>query len=204
MHEGPLGTSDTPADHTVDVERGAHPGSWIVTIAAPAVPGSLARLSGALTLCDLDIRWAAVRLMGDGTVRDSFEVAAMRPGADADGIRECVVRTIARVASGGLDLERTLRDRCPPRCPRDHVTVELDLDSAITTGVRLRAPDRPGLLHDAALTISMNGFRVRSITVLTVGGVARDTFRIVDGDGRAPAGDARLRVLVAELAERCR
>jgi UTP:GlnB (protein PII) uridylyltransferase len=142
--------------------------------------------------------------MGDGTVRDSFEVASTRPNADADTIRQCIAGILARVSEGALDMERALRDRCPARCSRDDVSVELDLDSAITTGVRLRAPDRPGLLHDAALTISMNGFRVRSITVLTVGGVARDTFRIVDGDGRAPTGDARLRILVAELTERCR
>ena len=53
------------------------------------------------------------------------------------------------------------------------------------TTVRVKAPDRPGLLYDLARAVSASGLDIRWAKVLTVEGMALDTFHVVGADGRA-------------------
>ena len=49
--------------------------------------------------------------------------------------------------------------------------------------MRVSAPDRPGLLHDLARAVSATGLDIRWAKVLTVDGLAVDTFHVVGPDG---------------------
>ncbi len=178
----------TPDSVEVEVERGPAVGTWEVRFVAPALPGTLALFAGILTLHRLDILAATIRKLPDGTVHDAFEVHPM-PGASVDSALAETLRAQATAAlAGRLNVAAALRALRREFVAGSHDAPEIVFETAseITTGVRVRTPDRPGLLHDLASALTAHGLRTRSITVLTVGGVARDTFRVVDAAGQPP------------------
>jgi UTP:GlnB (protein PII) uridylyltransferase len=61
----------------------------------------------------------------------------------------------------------------------------------------VRTADRLGLLHDIAASLTRHGFRTRSLTVLTYGGQAHDSFRVVDAGG-SPIRDEMLLAAVRD------
>jgi len=189
----------------VQLEPSATAGTWTATMSAPARAGTLALFSGVLTLCDLDIAWASVRVHADGTVHDSFEVTPTEPGASAAQVAEKLEAAVADAWAGRLDIHAALAARRASHQAQstEPPVVEVDSDSEITLGIRVRAADRPGLLHDVALAISQCGLRTRSITVLTIAGVARDTFRVVDANGRPPSNPHELRSIQLAVLAAC-
>lgn len=191
----------------VSVERGSGFGHWNVTFESAAVPGALAVFTGALALARLDIASAVVRKTLDDRVIDSFDVAPL----DGTGFGPEYAPGLAAIATSGLRRERDLDAEL--RAMRRHdpvaelstpVRVETCTESELTTGVVVRAGDRLGLLHDIAATLTRHGLRTRSLTALTYGGRAHDSFRVVDADGQPPKDPARLAALSAELAAVCR
>lgn len=191
---------------SVAVEAATVPDSWIVTMTAPGRPGTLALFAGVLTLTGLNICWASVRLRPDGVVEDMFEVTGvMTSGPEADGAR-AIFSMLANAWEGRMDVPAEIaRVRTSGRRAIGvPVCVEFDTNSSITTGIRLRAADRPGLLHDAARSISMHGLRMRSITVLSANGIARDNFRVVDEHLRPPADPDLLDRVRQTLEVACR
>ncbi len=178
----PPGTSRT----RTWLEPGAVPGTAVVVFEGAAIPGTLAAYAGVLTLAGLDILSATVMKRGD-VVHDTFEVRV----PSRSGLSETVVAELARQADAVLEGRSTLDSAL--RARRNFFSavaftaeVEVDLSSEITTGFRVRAADRPGLLHDLASALSSAGLRTRSVSVLTIAGVARDTFRVVDASGLPP------------------
>lgn len=181
-------------------------GAIAVTFTAGARPGLLALFAGVLTLCDLDIGYASITLRADATVEDRFVVTPLGGGTDATHDAMRVRATLAAVQSGKVDLRSALRSRRavhPLDAEASKPSVEFDCDSEFTTGFRVRAADRPGLLHDLAAVLADAGLRTRSLTVLTVAGMALDTFRVVDSTGAAPADEMMLRRVADRLAAAC-
>lgn len=179
-------------------------GTAVIVFEGAAVPGTLAAYAGVLTLAGLDILSATVMKRGD-TVHDTFEVRL--PGDPA--LSSAVVAELARqsdaVLEGRVSLAPALRARRAAHTPIDFAAeVEVDLSSEITTGFRVRAADRPGLLHDLARTLTDHGMRTRSVSVLTIAGVARDTFRVVDDSGHPPRSSQLIEGVRLALLDVCR
>lgn len=184
------------ADRTVSVtaERGMALGNWDITFESEAVPGTLAVFAGVLALNRLDISSAVMQRVAADRVRDTFTVHPLdgsRFSAE-DAARLSEVAT--EVLRGRRDLEAALRAARIGADPANDcilTSVEMQTDSEITTGITVRTRDRLGLLHDIAATLTRFGLRTRAITVLTYGGKAHDSFRVVDHAGQ-PVTDASL------------
>ncbi len=192
----------------VHIERGEGV-CWRIAFESEAMPGTLAAFAGVLSLAGLDIVTANVRLsLDDLRVTDTFEVAPItRFDFSAANAEELSVMAESAL-SGSVDLAVLLRENGISRGGAHvgaavPVEVETDLDSEITTGIRVRAADRPGLLFDIATVLSAYGLRTRALAVLTIGGVARDMFRVVDADGRPPRDAQKMNILRTELTRVC-
>ena len=75
------------------------------------------------------------------------------------------------------------------------------VSAGFDTAVRVSAPDRPGLLHDLAQAVSATGLNIRWAKVLTVDGMAIDTFHVVDSEGGPVDDDGVLGHLVMRMRE---
>lgn len=198
------GTMSFARTVSVSVSAGSHAGVWTVTFESEAVPGTLAVFAGTLALARLDIVSAMVRA-GNGTVTDVFGVAPLDDAAVTPEDGETLAIIATEALNGRRDLAvalRALRRVLPPASgpsPR----VEIHTDSTLTTGVRVVAPDRVGLLHDIAATLTAHRFRTRSLSALSFSGAAHDTFRIVDADGRPPTELSTLDRLQKALVVAC-
>lgn len=191
---------------SVVIARAAGLGRWEVAFESEAIPGTLAVFAGTLALRRLDIASAIVLKTPDGMVRGTFDVAPL--GGGRFGVDDAPI--LASLATAGLrgtrDIDAELRAsrRSVPAPERaEPVRVETCSTSELTTGVTVRAADRLGLLHDIAATLTRHGLRTRSITVLTYGGQAHDSFRVVDGSGAPVRDETALAALRADLAAVC-
>lgn len=204
---GPIGDKLQSARRTVDVTvgSGAMPLTWTVTFTSQAVPGTLAAFAGTLALARLDIVSALIRVTAEDTVIDTFDVISLEGPlrGPSDGPRLAALAT--DVLNGQRDLAAELRDLrrrypapagIPPR-------VEVQTDSALTTGIYVVAANRPGLLYDITSTLTAHGLRTRSLAALTFNGRGHDTFRVVDSDGKPPTDEAMLDALREELRRVC-
>lgn len=188
------------------VDRSGTFGAWTVRFESEAVPGTLAVFAGVLSLRRLDIVSALIRKTAEGRVIDTFEVHPLEgadfSAADAPGLAEEAVAAMNGANTLGVQL-RALRQRYPATETTLPI-IEVMTDSSLTTGVKVRAADRPGLLYDIASTLTAHCLRTRSVTALTFGGHAYDTFRVVDSCGEPPQGERELAALVADLERVCR
>ena len=73
-----------------------------------------------------------------------------------------------------------------------------------TTGVRVRAADRVGLLHDLARAIASQGLDIRRATITTIAGVAADVFDLTDAEGAPPDPESLGQHLVPALESAAR
>ena len=169
------------------IESAAMPGTILTVFRGPAVPGTLAAFTGVLTLHGLDILSATIVRHGD-EVEDTFEIRMPPGGAPGADELQQMADEAAEAVGGARDLHAELRSYRRGHTPVDFPPeVEVLADGGPTTGFQVRAADRPGLLHDLAAALSRRGMRTRSVSVLTVSGVALDTFRVVDASGDPPA-----------------
>lgn len=189
------------------LERGSALGSWTVHFESEALPGTLAAFAGVLTLEKLDITSAIIHKT-DSRVTDSFDVRPLDGSTLTDDVVARLGREAADVMNGRLDLASRLSSvrfaSISQDAPAAPTSVETMMDSEITTGVRVRTPDRPGLLYDLASTLARHGLRTRSLTALTFGGQAYDTFRVVDGRGEIVRDTAALDMLTHSLVRACK
>lgn len=188
------------------IERGAVLGRWDVTFQSEAVPGTLAVFAGVLALGRLDIASAIVRRDGDVSVRDTFDVMPI-DGAALGPEHETLLASLAADAlRGRRDLEvelRAARRSMPPKRAGVTAAVDVSTESELTTGITVRAADRLGLLHDIAASLTRHGLRTRSLTVLTYGGQAHDSFRVVGADGLPVRDKALLSAVHSDLMRVC-
>jgi len=183
------------------IEPGPAEGTAVVVFEGPAVPGTLAAFTGILTLHGLDISSVTIVRSGE-RVRDTFHLH-VHPGGMPGEAEVAEMASQASAAIGGAyDLAAEMdRRRVVPGSPDDAADVRVSGPDAELTCFIVSATDRPGLLYDLAATLSRHGMRTRSISVVTAGGTAVDTFGVVGPDGRPPSDpDAVERVRAALLS----
>ena len=178
-----------------------------VTVVARDRPRLLATLSGALTVCGLDVSEAFLFSTVDGLALDVFR-ATDPYGRLADGV-EAVEAVLYDALDDRLDVEARVaarrRDYAWPMGSRGPVTVEFDLDESVTdTVVEVHADDEIGLLHRLSSTLADAGLDVRVAKVATLGRRVVDVFYVRDAHGRKvddpDAIEAVRQRLVAALA----
>lgn len=166
------------------VKPGAVEGTHVVTIAAKDRPELFARLAGAMSLSGLTILGADAYPAPGGLALDVFTVAsATRASIDHDTWVK-LERTARAALRDRLQLETRLAERRHhyPTTASGAVAVEAGTAGWDTT-IRVEAPDRPGLLYDLARAVSASGLDIRWAKILTVEGMAIDTFHVVAADG---------------------
>lgn len=184
------------------VTPGPLPDTHALTIAAFDRSELLARLAGAISLAGLDILSLDAYGAPGGIALDSFVVtsATLRPVTPETFAK--LERLLDAALRDRLELRTRLAERARHYPPRSAAAVDVKVVSeGWDTAVRVKAPDRPGLLHDLARAVSGDGLDIRWAKVLTVDGVAIDTFHVVGPDGGAVDDDGVLGHLVMRLRE---
>jgi len=169
----------TPGAHALDVSAGPISGTFRVTIAAPDRPGLLATIAGTFALSGLDILAAHSAPTRRDVAVDSFVVtsATLAPVAAESWNR--LERQLSAALAGRLALTVRLAER------RRHYTSRIAGSPVVEiveeprgAVLRVRAPDRVGLLHDIARAVAESGMSVRSLTATSRAGWAEDTLRL--------------------------
>ena len=152
----------------VIVTPGRAAGEWHVDVAGRDRPGLLAAFTGVLAAGAFDVTQAVVATWDDGAA-----------------LQALVLRSTT--APDPADLQSRFRESLarPPAWSRvvDAEIVFDDSASPLYTACRVRAPDRPGLLHDLASGMSAAGVDIHSARATTVAGAATDHFDLTDGAG---------------------
>jgi [protein-PII] uridylyltransferase len=199
----------TLAQQHVEIEATLGPGptqdTWTVRFEAPSLQGVLASLAGTLTMAGFDIVSATIVARSDGTVLDSFDVVPLEGTVPRSETAPQLAERAAATLTGRYDLAGAiarLRERFVRRSDVES-RIEVSVDSELTTGIKVTCADRPGLLYDLASTLSRHSLRCRAISVLTIGGRAVDTFRVIDARGVPPRDTTLLDRLRADLLLVC-
>ncbi len=171
-------------DAHVAVSPGEAEETWSVTVAAVDRPELLARIAGAMALSGLDILALDAYGSSGRVALDTFVVTSATRRAVTTETFVAFERLLRAALKDRLELQTRLaeRRRHYPASQQTPVAAEI-LSSGWDTAVRVSAPDRPGLLHDLARAVSSAGLDIRWAKVVTVDGVARDTFHVVGPDG---------------------
>ena len=168
----------------VAVSPGPADDTWAVTVAAADRPELLARVAGAMALAGLDILALDAYGSSGRIVLDTFIVTSATRRPVTTETFTNLERLLRAALLNHLELQTRLAERrrhYPVKNPKP-VAAEI-LSAGWDTAVRVEAPDRPGLLHDLARAVSSAGLDIRWAKVMTVDGVARDTFHVVGPDG---------------------
>lgn len=192
-----------PGAFELDITPGPVPGSFAATIATRDRHGLLARLAGILALSGLDILAVTAVSADPGIALDTFIVHSATHAGIEPSTWARVERTLGAALRGryALGVRLDERRRHYRSGPPAEMRVSLDADDGYAAVLRIRTPDRLGLLHDVARAIAECGLDIRSVTATTKDGIADDTFRLVDGAGGAPADPGVLGQLKMRLRE---
>ncbi len=168
----------------VAVSAGPAPGTHAVTIVARDRAELLARTAGAMALAGLDILALDAYGSSAGVALDTFVVTSATRAAITPETFAHLERLLRAALADRLELQTRLAERRRHYPARRSGTVDVEIDrSGWDTAVRITAPDRPGLLFDLARAVSSSGLDIRWAKVLTVDGMALDTFHVVGPDG---------------------
>jgi [protein-PII] uridylyltransferase len=186
----------------IAVGAGPAPDTHSVTVVAADAPELLARIAGAFALAGLDILALDAYGARGGVALDSFVVAsATRRAVTTESFTQAE-RFLRAALRDRLELKTRLAERRKHYPARQSGPVRVETISAgWDTAVRVSAPDRPGLLHDLARAVSATGLDIRWAKVLTVDGIALDTFHVVGPDGSAVDDPGVLGHLAMRLRE---
>jgi [protein-PII] uridylyltransferase len=184
------------------VKAGPVASTFLVQFAAKDRAELFARLAGAISLAGLDILSADAYPAPGGFALDVFTVASATL-ASVDPTTWTALERLTRAAlADRLELETRLAERARHYPPRARGDVSVEVGSAgWDTTIRVKAPDRPGLLYDLARAVSASGLDIRWAKILTVEGMAIDTFHAVGPDGRAEDNPGVLGHLAMRLRE---
>jgi [protein-PII] uridylyltransferase len=158
-----------------------------VTIVAPDRRGLFARLAGVISLHGLDVVEANVH-SEDGVALDEFRVVV---GGSGVVPWDAVTADIHKALEGRLAVQARLEERARSMRRRRTVgvsqfppRVRFDNDTASrATVIEAIGPDRLGLLHGLARTMSDLDLDVLSARIHTMGGDVVDTFYVTDAEG---------------------
>ncbi len=168
------------------------PDGWCLTIHAPDRYGLFADTAGLLAAQGMSVRRARLATVESIAVNEWFVES---PGGDPPEAAR-IVAGMHRLAGGERSaLEALHRPRAQvPGSPRggSRAFVLPSVGSGATV-IEVRAPDRPGLLHDLGRALADEGLSVRSAHVSTFAGQTLDTIYLTDRAGAelAPSAVAR-------------
>ncbi|MDZ4178753.1 MAG: hypothetical protein U1E29_05925, partial [Coriobacteriia bacterium] len=198
-----LATDRTPGAHALAVSNGPIPGTFRVTIAAHDRPGLLATLAGTFALAGLDILGGhSASVEGGATERrdialDTFVVTSATLAPIGTETWNRLERTLTAALTGRFAVAVRLAERRRHYAPRASGALEAHIDEDPRGAtLHVRAPDRVGLLHDIARSISESGLDVNSLTATSRAGWAEDTFRLslADATGTGALGQLAMRL----------
>lgn len=193
-----------PGAHTVDISVGPLPHSFRVTVVTADRPGLLAKMTGVMALCSLDILGVEAASASSGIALDTFTVRSatlaeieLDTWNRLDRYLNLTLRD--RFAAGVRLAERSQHYRSSAKTPI--TDARIDTTDPYATVLTIRTPDRVGLLHDIARAIEESGLDIASLTALTRSGMAEDTFRLVNATGAAPKDEGALGQLMMRLRD---
>ena len=200
-HEGPSRSPGSDTDVSAHIEPGVADDAATLVFEGPAIPDTLATFTGVLTLHGLDIASATIVRTGE-RVRDTFRLHVHPGGMPGEAEIAQLAAQASSAIAGVYDLAAEMdRRRVVPCSPDDAAHVQAIGPDAEVTRFIVSATDRPGLLYDLAAALSRHGMRTRSISVVTSGRTAIDTFEVVGHDSMPLADPAEIsRVRDALLA----
>ncbi len=188
-----LAQGSRTASARIEIGGAPVPHTWQVTIVALDRPGLLSLLAGVLALTGLDILSVSAHTTSRGVALDQFVVTGATLAEVGPETWAKLERSLMAALAGRLAVPVRLSER-----RRHYARTERSMPPRIgitaddfATVVTVRAADRVGLLHDLAGVLASAGLDIRSVTASSADGVARDTFRAVDGSGQ-PVTDAEL------------
>lgn len=171
----------------VQVRVEDHGEGQLVEILAPDRIGLFADTAGLLAVHGLTVRRARLSTV-DGLAIDRWHVeSASGARAEAEALQRAMLRLQAGDSRGLASVTRRIAGTQPGADSlRSPVTRALLVPeaSADATVLELRAPDRPGLLHDVGRCLARARVSVLSAHVATFGGQAVDTVYLTELDGR--------------------
>lgn len=197
-----LSMSPSATQARTAVSTGPAPDTFAVTVVAADRPELLARVAGAMSLAGLDILALDAYGASAGVALDTFVVTSATRRPVTTETFAALDRLLAAALRDRLELKTRLTERRHhyPARARGPVTVTME-PVGWDTAVRVSAPDRPGLLHDLAHAVSSCGLDIRWAKVVTVDGMAIDTFHVVGPDGQAVDDPGELGHLAMRLRE---
>jgi [protein-PII] uridylyltransferase len=196
-----LQDSGTAEDAFLAVGAGPTADTHAVTVVARDRRELLARMAGAFSLAGLDILGVDAYGARGGVVLDSFVVTSATRRAVTTETFTQLERLLRASLRDRLELKTRLAERRRHyRATRQGPVKVETIATGFDTAVRVSAPDRPGLLHDLARAVSATELNIRWAKVVTVDGLALDTFHVVGADG-APVDDPGV---IGHLAMRLR
>lgn len=170
-----------------------------VDVVGPDRARLFADCASAMAVSGLTVRSAVIRTH-DGLAVNSWTVDSPAGEPDLERVR----RALERLALGAAPVVPARRSRSGER-PAPMVLAHPDPERA---GVVLdvRCQDRPGLLADLGYAVARSGFEIRSATVRTYAGQARDVLlvRPEAGGGSMAATSAGVEALLEAVTAACR
>lgn len=168
----------------VAVSAGPVDGTHVVTVAALDRAELLARTSGALSLAGLDILSVDAYSAGHGLALDSFVVKSSTRRSVSPETFAQFERLLHAALRDRLELAVRLAERRKHYPPSTSGVTEVATERlGWATVLEIRAPDRPGLLHDIAMAVASADLDIKWARIQTVDGIARDVFHLAGPDG---------------------
>ncbi len=156
----------------------------VVTVAARDRPFLLSRLAGAFSLAGLDILAFDAYGTTGRIALDTFTVTSATARPLTPEVFARLERLLAAALTDRYELATRLAERRRHYPPRDDSAPRIEIaPGGWDTTVRVRTPDRPGLLHDLASAVSATGLDIRRARARTIEGLADDSFHVVGADG---------------------
>jgi [protein-PII] uridylyltransferase len=182
----------------------AAPETWLLDVVTRDRPGLFGTIAGVLALSGLDVLSAEAYTAAGGIALDTFTVTSATRAHVTERTWATLRATLDEVLAGRMDLEARLAERRRHYARTDATAGPTEVTAGgpmtFSTAVRVRAPDRVGLLHDLAHALERAGLDIRRAMIATTAGVADDVFEVTDAEG-APPSPETVRTALAQPLE---
>ncbi len=155
--------------------------------------GLFAKVAGSFAMTDMNILHADIYTRSDHLILDLFQVCDSRQHSISSKPKMTRMSNILKKSLSGVDdvpfsdilKQEHARTRAPKKYTR-YFTPKIEFDNETSnhsTILRLRTPDRQGLLYDILQILTLNGLDIAQARVQTKDNVATDEFHITDTRG---------------------
>ena len=161
------------------------------------------RIAGALSCFGMNIVAAEAFANAGAVVLDTFRCRDDEGRFEDDALRRRFQVFLEEAVEGKADLETRLKERLErEETPAAVFEADVEDDPALhATRLRLRGPDRFGLLYSISRRLSEAGADIALAGIETVSGLVRDEFLLTrDGEALGPEGRAAVEQALRGLA----